>query len=241
MKIKKNEVLFLAAFLGVLIAVAVYVWLFNPTREKTEALEAENAALASHVKELEEWEKQVDYFQEETQRMIVDVNDVFVHFPPESRAEDAIMYAVELEAQDTRTYISAIGLLDPEMIYSAAPTTIKLNNLQEDGERTYQLFRQQVTYTQEFSYNGMKRFVNEIVDNYNSRSIETINIAYDNTTGILVGTTTMNLFTLTGTDKEYQKTSIPSMATGTDNIFGTLEITGTDVTPVEAGEEETAE
>lgn len=224
MKIKKNEVMFLFAFLGVIAAVVVYTSVYTPKLEETEALEAENRQLAAQVTQLEEWEKQVPFFQEETVRMIVDVNEVFTNFPTESRSEDAIMYAVELENQDTYTYISSIGISQPVLAYEASPTTLKLNEHMEDGQRTYRLYKQPITYTQEFTYNGMKRYVNAIVNNSDRKSIETLNMAYDRNTGILVGATTMNLFTLEGTDKVYQETLIPSMPTGTDNIFGTLEL-----------------
>ncbi len=223
MKIRKNEVMFLMAFMGVLAAALVYLWVYTPTLEKTQALEAENSQLANRVAELEQWESQVDFFREETVRMIVDVNEVFARFPAESRSEDAVMYAVELEAQSANTYISNIGITPPQLAYESTPTDIKLNNYMEDGERTYRLYRQQITYTQQFSYSGMKTYVDSIVNDNDRKSIETLNLAYDSTTGILVGSTSMNLFTLTGTDKVYRETVIPSMPMGTDNIFGTID------------------
>ena len=237
MKIKKNEILFLIALAGVLSAVAVYFWIFQPTREKTEALEAENVTHAEYVRQLEGWAAQVDFFQEETVRMIVDVNDIFIHFPPASESEDAVMYAVGLENQDANTYISAIGINQPETVYIASPTTVKLNNEDEASERVYSLRRQQITYTQQFTYDGMKRYVGTIVNDSNRRSIETLNMAYDNTTGILVGTATMNLFTINGSNKVYQDTVIPSMPTGTDNIFGTIDPVGSSVMEPEEAQE----
>lgn len=224
MKVKKNEVLFLIALLGVLAAIGVYVWVYMPTKEKTVALEDENKTQATYLAQLESWAGQVEHYKEETVTMIQEVNETFMHFPADSKAPDAIMYAVELEAQDPQTYISNIGLTQPEVVYESAPTSVRLNDTQEGSqERTYRLFCQQITYTQEFTYNGMKRYVNAIVNNTNRRSIDTLNMAYDTNTGILVGTTAMNLYTIDGTDKEYRKTAIPSMQMGTNNIFRSLE------------------
>lgn len=220
---KKNELMFLLAFLGVLAAVLVYLQVYMPTIEKTEVLEAENKEHAARVEELEEIASKVDTYIDETQKMIVEVKGTFAKFPSESRSEDAIMYAVELESQDRDTYISAIGIAEPEVVYTAAPTTVKLDETDEATERTYELKQQQITYTQEFSYDGMKGFVNSIVQDPDRRSIETVTMAYDSATGHLHGMTSMNLYTLTGTDKEYEKTNIPYMSTGTDNIFGTFD------------------
>jgi hypothetical protein len=222
MKVKKNEIMFLVAFLGVLAALASYVWVYLPTIEKTDALEADNATKRTELAQLQEWEKQVEFFQEETTQMILEVNGIFTNFPAEYRNQDAIMYAVDLEARDTNTYISNIGLTEPQMVYEAAPTMVKLNETMEDGERIYRLYNKQVTYTQEFTYDGMKRYINAFVNDANRKSVESINMAYDATTGILVGNTTVNFFTLTGTDKVYKEIANPSMPMGTDNIFGTM-------------------
>lgn len=223
MKIKKNEVMFLLAALGVLAAVLVYVQVYLPTLEQTDILTAENAQLSARVAELEAIADKKDTYMEETKNMIVDVNATFAHFPSESRAEDAIMYAVELESQDRDTYISAIGITDPAVVYTAAPSTVKLNETDEESERIYELVQQQITYTQQFDYDGMKRFVNSIVQDSDRRAIEAVTMAYDSSTGHLLGTTSMNLYTLTGTEKEYEAMEIPHMSIGTDNIFGTFE------------------
>lgn len=223
MKIKKNEVMFLLAALGVLAAVLVYARVYLPTLEQTDILTAENAQLSARVAELEAIADKKDTYMDETENMIVDVNATFAKLPPESRAEDAIMYAVELESQDRDTYISSIGITEPLVVYTAAPTTVKLSEDAEETERVYELEKQQITYTQEFDYDGMKCFVNSIVQNPDRRAIETVTMAYDSSTGHLLGTTSMNLYTLTGTDKEYEETQIPYMSIGTDNIFGTFD------------------
>lgn len=223
MKIKKKEVMYLVALLGVLAAVAVYVWVYMPYNEKTAALESENAVQITHLAELQVWSGQVNHFNEETVRMIRDVNETFNRFPVASKAEDSIMYAVELEAQSAGTYISAIGLDEPEVVYQSAPSSVKLNDLEEGGERSYQLCCQQVTYTHEVTYNGLKQFINAIVNDSERKSVESLNVAYDNTTGILVGTTMVNVYTLEGTDRQYRKTQIPHMPIGTNNIFGTID------------------
>lgn len=223
MTVKKNEVALLIGILGAAIAVAVYVWVFLPYQDKTAAVKADNITQGEYLAKLEDWQSRVETLKADTEKMVTDVNETFNRFPVKSKAEDAIMYAVELESQDPETFISAIGIDSQEMIYEAAPTSVKLNDTDEQGTHTYQLYRQKITYTQEFSYNGMKRFVNSIVKNSDRRAIENLNMAYDSTTGILVGTTEMDLFTLVGTETEYQKTSIPPMPMGTNNIFGTLD------------------
>lgn len=226
MKTKKNEIALLIGLAGVAIAVAVYVWVFNPYRDKTEVVKADNAAQQEYLNKLEEWNKKKDVLLEDTTAMIEDVNEKFARFPVQSKAEDAIMYAVELESQDPDTFISSIGLSQPELCYEAQPTTVKLKETDEESSHTYQLYNQKINFTQQFTYDGMKRYVNSIVKDTRRRAIDTLSMSYDSSSGILVGTTTMNLYTLSGTEDEYQKTSIPPMPMGTSDIFASLDKSG---------------
>lgn len=222
MSTKKNEIALLVGLAGILIAVATYIWVFVPYTEETELIEAEIVEQETRLNQLHEWSSNMDKMKEDTETMIGDVNAIFSIFPPKSKEEDAIMYAVELESQDPETYISAIGIEEPVIRYEAQPTSVKLKDSDEEATHTYQLYSQGITYTQQFNYNGMKRYVNSIVKDTDRRSIESLNLSYDSTTGILVGSTYMNLFTLAGTESDYEKTSIPPMPVGTPDIFATL-------------------
>lgn len=222
MKIKKNELFLLIAVVGILVAVASYLWVYTPNKEKTEALESENKSQAAYLAQLEEWKAQEQTYLDETAKMVGEVNELFKNFPAGSRAEDVIMYAVELETTDENTFISSINLSDPAVAYSASPTSVKLNDFDEAKERTYRLYAQTIDMSHEFTYDGMKTYVNTIVNNPNRKSISTLNMNFDSGTGLLVGSTSMSLYTLTGTDKVYQETDIPTMPMGTENIFGTI-------------------
>lgn len=222
MKTKKNEIALLIGLLGIAVAVAVYILVFNPYQDKTEAVRADNVVQGEYLAKLEDWASRTEQMQKDTEKMIQEVNTTFSRFPVKSKSEDAIMYAAGLESQDPETYISAIGITDPLLCYEAQPTGVKLKDTDQLATHTYQLYNQKITYTQQFTYDGMKRYVNSIVKDSNRKSIESLNVAYDSSTGILIGVTEMNLYTLTGTESEYQKTSIPPMPVGTSDIFGSL-------------------
>ncbi len=225
MKITKKELSIFAAAVGIIFAVVIYALVYLPRNEETEALEADNQNLRTRISELEQMASQVEQYQKDTVTMIVDINDVLKDFPADSLEEDAVLYAAELEARNSSTYISSVGLGNPEIIYEIGPTSVPLSTEDEvnNETRTFRLYRQKITLAQQFTYNGMKQFVTDIVEDADRRNIETISLAYDRGTGILVGNTEMNLYTLTGTDKEYQKQEIGGIGLGISNIFGTIE------------------
>ena len=54
--------------------------------------------------------------------------------------------------------------------------------------------------------------------------VDTVTASYDGTTGNLVGSITINMYTVAGTERVYEKPYVPAMNVGIDNIFGTIEI-----------------
>lgn len=225
MKIGKKEISFIVCALGIIFAVVIYAMVFMPVSEETEALEAENGTLRGRITELEQMSAQVDKYQEDTVAMIMDINKVLKEFPADSKEEDAILYATELEARNSSTYISSVGLGDPELVYEIGPTSVPLSAEDEanNESRILRLYRQKISFANQFTYNGMKQFVTDIVEDSDRRNIETITLAYDRSTGILVGTTEMNLYTLSGSDKVYEPQNIDGIKLGISNIFGTIE------------------
>ncbi|MBQ9437588.1 MAG: hypothetical protein IJU50_04585 [Lachnospiraceae bacterium] len=82
------------------------------------------------------------------------------------------------------------------------------------------------------SYDGMKRLVEYFTEKDDRTTIAQISLAYDTSTGLLNGSSTLNQFSLTGTGRSYTPPAFPIDMIGTSNIFGTvrLENGGYDVT-----------
>lgn len=82
-------------------------------------------------------------------------------------------------------------------------------------------------------YNGFLTGLAQVLTSTDRRTIDKVTATYDSNTGVLAVATTINMYYLTGTDKEYVAPSIPYVMQGTDNIFGTISLVNKD------GEEDT--
>ncbi|MCR4908471.1 MAG: hypothetical protein K5985_06525 [Lachnospiraceae bacterium] len=82
------------------------------------------------------------------------------------------------------------------------------------------------TYTFETSYSGFKNIVDYFVYLPGRSTIGNVSLGFDSNTGLLNGTATVNRYSLTGTGKIYQQPEFPSVVTGRQNIFGSLELVG---------------
>ena len=67
-----------------------------------------------------------------------------------------------------------------------------------------------------------KEMVDYLYQHENRMSLDAFALSYDSTNGNLSGSMTLNMYYVTGTDKEYVPQNINGISLGTDNIFGTL-------------------
>ncbi|MBR1932036.1 MAG: hypothetical protein IJ833_11335 [Lachnospiraceae bacterium] len=239
MKVGKKELSMLAAIVGIFAAIIALVMVYLPYKDETEQLQRDCDALHTRIAELQAWQEEKPKYERESAIMVEDINQLIAQFPANSLEEDAVLYAARLEARNSNTFISSVGMEDPELLYEIGPTTVPLS--EEDAEnntsRTFRLYSQKITLANQFSYNGMKQFIKDIVEDNNSRTIETMAMSYDRNTGILVGNTEMRLFTLSGTDKQYEKSEMSGIKLGTNNIFGTR-VSPNEVVTVDEDEEQ---
>jgi hypothetical protein len=80
-----------------------------------------------------------------------------------------------------------------------------------------------VTYDFTIGYTDCKSMFQSILDYANKRNVSSISLSYDSESGQLAGNMIVNMFYLTGTDKEYTEPDSGVTLHGTDNIFATLE------------------
>lgn len=80
-----------------------------------------------------------------------------------------------------------------------------------------------IVLTYQTSYEGLKKCIEFINENEEKMNITDISAAFDNTTGNLTGTLTINLYALDGIDKQDEEVKVPGIHIGVDNIFDSIE------------------
>ena len=70
-------------------------------------------------------------------------------------------------------------------------------------------------------YHGLKTMLSEVIGSSNKKTISTLNVSYDESTGKVSGEMQMDSYFLYGLDKPYEPPVIPSVPHGTTNLFGT--------------------
>ena len=213
MKLSKRDKGILLALLGILLAVASYVLVYTPTVEKHEALKRELAQLQNREAQLVELEQKMPYYKEQIVVCQERVDELVVFFPAQIKPENEIMYAVELE-NELELDFSTLNYGTP-MEFMATTNNAGLT-----------AYNTPLSMNFRGTYQGLKDVVEYTKAQQDRKVVDTVTAAYDGVTGQLVGTMTINMYTIEGTEKMYEAPYVPSMNFGVDNIFGTFEGTG---------------
>ena len=243
----KNSVGILLLVLGIGLAAGGYFGVFNNFNEKKDELAAQNATLQAEVDQLQDLADHKQEYLDETARMNAENDEVIAQFPAEVRPEDEIMYVVATEEKHgavSRT-ISMPGSSVIEVARPAAETvSVEGDGSQpapaegEEGEEgevvedtatmeqaapQIMLYQTPVNISLQVAYENLKDLVRDLTaDRNDKKSIQSLAMAFDESTGGLTGSMSYSMYSLTGTSKTYESPQIPGVAFGTDNIFNSV-------------------
>lgn len=231
MKISKKEMHLLIGVFGILIAFCAYQFCYLGAKEKIEEIRSENQKLESQISQYEEWLPNKETYIVETENMHQQITEWINHFPSNNLPEDNIKFAYQLDriAGDEYMLINAMSFAETSMLYTTNYegsaeeeetnySYINTENLYEE----YSLYENQVSFGISSTTNGMKRLVKNIIESNDKKSLNTISISKDSSTGKLTGTVTYSSYFIFGIDKPYSQPSLTNIRKGTDDIFITI-------------------
>ena len=244
MKVKKSEIQLLIAVLGVLLAVVTYFLVYAKFNDMSETIETQNASLRSQVSTLEILEQRKADYLAATEKMQSYITGFENRFPADILPEDSIMMVKTLEDY-TRTDVANIAFVtEVEVPYAAAETPAATDGtaVASDAAATADttvtdspvttegtayadthMYEVPLSISIECTYDDFKGLVRYIYNLQERKSIQGVNISYNEAVGMLSGNMTLNTYYLLGTDKVYSEPDIPAMGMGVDTLFGNVE------------------
>lgn len=249
MKVSKRDVLLLVAFIGILAAVLSYFLVFQPTMEKTEKLAEENKQLEARIADLQSKSDNRDSYESQTAQMRREMEEIYQLFPVDVREENAVLLAINQEllapmkvesvtidallqvpivdapqdeVPDATYGYAEIEQLEDETGTQDAPVNEVDYTSDMASVNPYNLMYRKATINYEISYEGLKRSVKNICMQTDRMVIDNLSVVYDEQTGLLKGSTAVNMFCVPNQEgKEYKEPDFGSVLLGTNNIFGT--------------------
>jgi len=248
---KKNQIPMILGLLGVLAAVAVYMLVFKPTKEKVDRMKAEDKQLEARIAELEALRDQRDFFIEETERYSAIIDEIYAQFPAGVLAEDAIREAIDME-DGSSSENTGISYDTPASIYKPIGVSVESMKAANSGAEAdtpapaadtagaddvdaapapaaadetidtgYDLMQQNVIYTFEGDLSQAERVAKVINDQENRDVISALTMVYDESTGLLQSELALSKYYVTGRDDMEHTPASFNVPTGSSNLFST--------------------
>lgn len=234
MKIDAKTKMLILFLVGIAILVCAYMMIVTPMKEKTATIEAENVALQQKAEEYTAVNAQSAIYKQGIVDLTVEREELLAAFPAGITKEDEIMYWANMERENNDTLaISNLVMSSWEEVYvEGAPSSTG------EGATQLHLYKAPVNYTYQATYDGVKNMVKYVFAQDDKKSIQALSVAYDGSTGNLVGTLDMNMYYMNGTGDEYKPYSIPAVPTGITNPFRSVDtLTAEGEEPVSSGSE----
>lgn len=216
MKIGKIEINMLLILLGVVIFIAAYYGIYSNYQDKASAIDSEVASMSTRLSELRGYYDNLDIYEAGIEESKTVINEELSKYPEDVRTEDLIMYAIKLE--------DVVGLTVDSLSFTGASALTAFNGIDETGTNVaYAAVQSGMTLNGSFSYGELKDCLDYIYDTRYVTGVDTISVSYNAETAELSGSISLTKYFITDGTYEYIPTSVPSMAIGQPNLFGSIE------------------
>ncbi len=219
-KISKTELKLMLIFGGLLVFIALYFLVYNPTLEENAILDTEIATLQPQLEELKTYEANYETYVANIDTIKANIANQLDLHPSKIEEEEFLVWAIDLE-EDNEMDITTVGFGAeqntanfPLYINTGADTDTMVNI--DAGRAT-------LTAVASFSYEEIKNAINDIYSYKHSTALDTITITYNAATGELMGNLAISKYYINYVDAPYTSVPMPTVPVGNDNPFGSLE------------------
>lgn len=219
MKISKHDQKLILVLLGLVVFLAAYFGICKTFNNKKADIETQISELEAQSEKLRAYAADQASYQDEINKIGDSIGKEMAKYPGDVRSEDMIMYATELE--------NKLGI-SIDSISIASPEVVSKFSVPEKSGNAYELVpvvavKTGLTISCSMSYEQFKSLLNYIYSSADKTDIADVTVNYDQQTGGLIGTVTIDKYFIASADYKYSPTDIPSVRKGTEDPFGTLE------------------
>lgn len=231
MKLSKKDESLLLIVAGLIIVVLVYFFGCKKLDEKTTALQNENNTLQAVISKMEMHQTKMAFYKEETARMNEESIEIKNAYPSAIMSADKILYAQRLE-DVCNMKISYLGMSDVTTVNVAYPAAQLISvDAQLSGQpqpaapanpNGIYMMKHGLSVNYEAGYESLKQLLNFIVEDSQQKSLHSVTLSYNESTGVLSGNMTSSMYSMTGTTVVYNKPDFTGIPVGTDDLFKTF-------------------
>lgn len=196
----------------ILILGGTFMYVYKPNVEEKEQLQTEIDELQEKYDDLKAQDAHREEYLQEIEDNKEYFDEVVSYFPATLDQEISVMFikGVEKDKGNLQFDVQSVGLGRENLYYTLAPAA---------GQETgYQCYTAQFPISYEGSYEGLKDFIDYIMNYKYRMNISSFNIGYNSTDDTYSGSILVNAYAVSGEDRVADTVSV-NVDNGVYNIF----------------------
>jgi hypothetical protein len=212
---------YLLLFIGLVVFLASYFLVYMNLTEKTDAINTEKAALEARLDILEGYYAKLPEYREGIEDNREKINIMLSRYYNVEQPEDFIMFATAME-NEIGVGVTTLAFADPEPIAEIAG----VKESEADDEKVpaepllLTAFGISSDMTGTMNYAQMKKALEFIYNQKDATTLDSLNVSFDSSTGLLLGNFTINKYFITGRDNVNHQAEIPFGDVGNSLLMG---------------------
>ena len=212
----------LIALLGIIILVAVYMYVFRPAQEDIDKLNSEITSLKARLADLTEKELHKAEMEAEIIQFNQEFEEVLKDYPADLNQENTLMFLKSIE-ENNEFVNTTFAMPQPGTFYTlgkstGAAETDALSGETVSAEEPYVCITSAYSISYDGTYDGLKSMLQYVTDYRYRMNVSSFNIDYNQDEDTTKGTLVMNGYAITGPGREANKVDL-GLPTGTNNLF----------------------
>ena len=201
----QSNVKIILFLLSVLMVGGVYMYVYKPNVEETDSIESEIDTLETRLSDLQAKERNRAQYEADIVAYKEGFDEIVAYFPANLDQEVSVMFIKGVEEVHKGEFlVNSVGLGQPTNFYSLGSD--------------YQCYTSALPIAYEGTYDGIKDFIDYIMNYKYRMNISSVSIAYDVENDKATGSVALNAYCVTGGDREGDAVNV-DVQNGVDNLF----------------------
>ncbi len=216
MRITARNQQLLIILLGVIIFIGLFFGVYSPMADAVRQNHEQIAQLQPRLDTLEEYNRNLTYYQAENQRIWQYIQGEVARYPAYIREEDFLLWLLGLE--DFVGYELNMVAFESASLLMEFPCYVAV-----DGEQLYTdmyAYRAGTQTTGQLTYQQLKDALDYTYSTTEPTAVEMVTLSYDATSGQLSTSISISKLFLQYQEAEYTPVPVPDVPLGVPNPFG---------------------
>lgn len=219
MSTSKSMTKYILMLFGALILIACYFLVFMNFSDKTDAVNTERTKLSARLSQLKGYQTEAAKYQSGIEEARASVNGTASKYFSVVRPEDFIMFVTGWES-NLGLIVNGMSFAEPVFICSIGGVEDTNDNKALAKAVPMSGYKISSTINTQMTYSQLKLALENIAAQKDVTTLESLNINYDTSTGLILGSFIVDKYYITGRNIQEHEANVPYSSIGRSVLMG---------------------